>query len=211
MLRLNDRIDKNRGDTLIEVLFAVSVFSLVVVGSLSIMNQGSATAERSLEITLVRQQIDSQAETLRYLNSSYVTAVANGSTIQSDSLAGQWQSIQNVTGNQDISAFSGDTCPSSTAPPANSFILDTITTADSSRYIGINESTYESASSFSQFGYKAGLPMADGIWIQAVKDKSNNQTNADSIDFHINACWDSPGQTVPMTIATIVRLYEPIP
>ena len=69
---------KNRGDTIIEVLFAITVFSLVVVSSLSIMNQGSATAQRTLEISLVRQQIDAQAETLRFLNTSYVAAYQAG-------------------------------------------------------------------------------------------------------------------------------------
>jgi hypothetical protein len=184
------------------------------------MNQGSATAERSLEITLVRQQIDSQAEALRYLNSSYVTAVANGSTIQPDSLAGQWQSIQSITlGNQDIPALSGNTCRSTA--PTNSFILNTETNKDSDRFKDVGgspNSKYASASSFSQVYYKDANPdgsvdinQAEGIWIQAVRDQSNNQTNADYIDFHINACWDSPGQSEPMTIATIVRLYEPLP
>ncbi|MBJ58357.1 hypothetical protein CMN24_01415, partial [Candidatus Saccharibacteria bacterium] len=56
-----------RGDTLIEVLFAVTVFSFVVVSSLAIMNQGTAAAQRSLEISLVRQQVDAQADSLRFL------------------------------------------------------------------------------------------------------------------------------------------------
>ena len=55
-----------RGDTLIEVLFAITVFSLVVVTSLAIMNQGTQAALRSLQLTLVRQQVDSQAEALRF-------------------------------------------------------------------------------------------------------------------------------------------------
>ena len=57
-----------QGDTIVEVLFAVVVFALVAVGSMSIMNQGTATAERSLEITLVRQQMDAQAEAIRYIH-----------------------------------------------------------------------------------------------------------------------------------------------
>ena len=48
--------------------------------------------------------------------------------------------------------------------------------------------------------------------IEAIRSKTireNNQANAGYIDFHIRACWDSPGQSVPVTIGTIVRLYEP--
>jgi prepilin-type N-terminal cleavage/methylation domain-containing protein len=66
-----------KGDTLIEVLFAVTVFSLVAVGSLSIMNQGTTVAQRSLETTLVRQEIDAQAETLRFVHDSYIAAYPN--------------------------------------------------------------------------------------------------------------------------------------
>lgn len=50
-----------RGDTLIEVLFAFSILSLVIVGAMTIMNQGTLASQRSLETTLVREEIDSQA------------------------------------------------------------------------------------------------------------------------------------------------------
>jgi type II secretory pathway pseudopilin PulG len=63
-----------RGDTIIEVLFAVTVFAMVAVGAMTIMNQGTATAQRSLEVTLVRQQIDAQAEAIRYIHQAYVSA-----------------------------------------------------------------------------------------------------------------------------------------
>ena len=116
----------NRGDTLIEVLFAVTVFSLVAVGGISIMNQGTAAAQRSLEITLVRQQIDSQAETLRFLNASYVSAYKSGvATYDADTPAGQWQLTRDGIDVSDIASAFGATngeCPS---PPVSSFILNT--------------------------------------------------------------------------------------
>lgn len=57
-----------RGDTLIEVLLSVTIFSMVAVGTMTVMNQGVAIAQQSLEITLVRQQIDAQAEMLRFVH-----------------------------------------------------------------------------------------------------------------------------------------------
>ena len=66
MLNFKNRRARTAGDTLIEVMFATTVFSLVVVSSLSLMNQGVASAQRSLEITTVRQQMDGQVETLRF-------------------------------------------------------------------------------------------------------------------------------------------------
>ena len=47
-----------RGDTIIEVLLAVTVFSLVAIGAMMVMNQGTNSAQRSLEVTLVKQQIE---------------------------------------------------------------------------------------------------------------------------------------------------------
>ena len=69
---------RERGDTIIEVLFAVTVFAMVAVGSMAIMNQGTGTAQRSLEITQVRQQIDAQAEAIRYIHQSYVAQFQRG-------------------------------------------------------------------------------------------------------------------------------------
>ena len=39
-----------RGDTIIEVMFAIAVFSLVAVITISMMNLGTANAEGSLEL-----------------------------------------------------------------------------------------------------------------------------------------------------------------
>jgi type II secretory pathway component PulJ len=61
-----------RGDTIIEVVFAVTVFSMVAVGGLALMNQGAAMAQRSLEIGMVRDQMDAQADALRYMHSAYI-------------------------------------------------------------------------------------------------------------------------------------------
>ena len=60
-----------RGDTIIEVVMAVAMFSMLAIGIMALMNSGIAMAQRSLELTLVRQQIDSQAEMLRYIHKTF--------------------------------------------------------------------------------------------------------------------------------------------
>ena len=60
-----------RGDTIIEVLLAITVFSLVGVGAVTIMNQGVNTTQRALEITQVRQEIDSQVDALQAAHQAY--------------------------------------------------------------------------------------------------------------------------------------------
>ena len=197
-----------KGDTLIEVLFAVTVFSMVAVGALSIMNQGSAASQRALEITLVRQQIDSQAETLRFLNNSYVTAYSGtGQTYSPGTPAKQWTDMLasiELTGTAKSSDLS--TC----SAPVGSFIFDPQT----AQFIAPNPSKIVPAMTFSQLVYNAGnFSLAQGIWIEAIRSADNKtddyQAHIGYIDFHIRACWPSPGQAVPVTLGTIVRLYEP--
>ncbi len=211
--RAAPRRSLTRGDTLIEVLFAVTVFSLVVVLSLSLMNQGTSASIRALQISLVRQEIDSQAETLRFLNSAYVEAFHAGyaPTSETTPAAEYYRMIENIT-TADISPFGGDkvTCPEA---PNGSFLLNT-RTAKFRSFSG-NPGLKQPAEAFSQTVYNGDtLTAGQGVWIEAVrstqKPAASNQSNTRYTDFHIRACWDAPGAGAPMNLGTIVRLYEPV-
>ena len=71
MLKVSKKF--SRGDSIIEVLFAVTIFSALAISGLSVMNRGVGTAQRSLEVSLVRQEMNSQAEVLRFMHDSYVS------------------------------------------------------------------------------------------------------------------------------------------
>jgi Tfp pilus assembly protein PilV len=202
------RRSRQAGDTLIEVLFAVTVFSLVVVGSISIMNQGTNAARRSLETTLVRQQVDAQAESLRFLHDAYVTAYQKNGTYTGP--AAQWSAMltsivaTNATSATSFSAI-GKTCP---RPPSGSFIINSTTAT----FLSGNRVSFNSASGFAQVDYSRTPVAANGIWVEAVRSATSSdstQSNTGFIDFHIMACWPVQGSEVPATIATIVRLYDP--
>jgi len=199
---------RQTGDTLIEVLFAVTVFSLVVVGSISIMNQGANASERALEITLVRQQVDAQAESLRFLHDSYVSAYTSGASYTGP--AAQWAAmLTSIIATNETSATSfgslSSTCPT---PPKGSFIIN----SNSATFLSGNSVSLVPASSYAQVDYTTNPVSAGGIWVEAVRAATSTDTtqaNAGYIDFHILACWPVAGSTVPATIATIVRLYDP--
>ena len=61
------------------------------------------------------------------------------------------------------------------------------------------------------------MARAEGIWIIAVRDKTdsaNSSANKNNVipefyDFHIRTCWTAPGRARPSTIGTIIRLYNP--
>lgn len=215
MLALNKKRVQS-GDTIIEVLFAITVFSLVAVGAMAIMNQGTSAAQRALEISIVRQEVDAQAESLRFLNSSYLAAYGLGSEAPaSNTPAGQWLAMINsvvATGSTTASDFSveGVDCPS---PPQGSFIIN----AKRATFVAPSEGAIVPAQTFSQIRYnsvngESTVASADGIWIEAIRSRTvegNNQSDAGYIDFHIRACWYTMGSAVPVLVGTIVRLYEP--
>jgi len=207
------RFLKSRGDTLIEVLFATATFSLVAVGGIAIMNKGTAASQRALEITLVRNEIDSQAETLRFLNASYIAAYQPGvSNYGSDTPAQEWKTMHdNIVATNASSATSfgsnGTSCPTL---PKGSFILNT----RKAKFVSSISGKFADADTYSKVAYDASSQLINtyGIWIEAVRSTTSgdvNQADAGYIDFYINACWYSSGQVQPVTIGTIVRLYEP--
>lgn len=63
-----------RGDTLIEVMLAVAVFGMVAIGAIKCMNLGLFTAQTSLEVTMARNEIDAQAEALRFIHNAIMDA-----------------------------------------------------------------------------------------------------------------------------------------
>lgn len=73
-----------RGDTLIEVMLSVGIFGLASIGAISLMNRGLTTAQNSLEITMARQEIDTQAEALRFIHDAYLTEPIPDDTADED-------------------------------------------------------------------------------------------------------------------------------
>lgn len=200
------------GDTLVEVLIAITVFSLVVVTATSIMSSGVASTQRALESTEVRQEIDSQAATLRFMHNAFVTSYVPNVAPSVDTPAGQWYQMINfvkasgLTQASQFGSLSSSTCA---AVPNGSFILNTRKAKVSTAY-----AVFLNASVYSKVNYDSAndITTADGIWIEGIRSATSSdvsQSNIGYIDFHIRACWNSVGQTAPLTLGTIVRLYDP--
>lgn len=209
---------KQRGDTIVEVLLAITVFSLIAVGGLAIMNQGTAMAQRSLEIGLVRDQMDSQADALRYLHDAYLM---NFSETEASPTTTLWQDAilkHAVSEAQDFDAIGGvATCNIPTSGTAATSLPYGVTSDGLPFALDIQKldpdtgnpsmTSIQAADTYAQIRYPS--PQAQGIWIQPVYSPPSGSTTVGYIDFHIRACWLTPGQAAPMTLGTIVRLYEP--
>jgi Tfp pilus assembly protein PilV len=77
-----------KGDTLIEVTLAVGIFSMIAIAVVAVMSNGTSNAQTSLESTLAREEVDSQTEALRFIQSSAI--IENDSNGKYNQL---WQAI----------------------------------------------------------------------------------------------------------------------
>ena len=190
----------SRGDTLIEVMMAISIMAIVVVGTFSVMNKGLANMYDSLEVSEVQQLINRQAESLRYARDQYL-ARKNGHTLSAsdNEAADVWvNSLGNASG---VGNWSGETavprmdnCDVTT----NAFFIQR-SAGGASIAVGTNNS----------FGFKAvaaGFPSpGNGIWIQ----RTSTAAGVPYKDFFIRACWESVGGgDEKQVLSTIVRLYD---
>jgi type II secretory pathway pseudopilin PulG len=176
---------KQHGDTIIEVMLSFTVFALLAVGAITIMNQGVASAQQALETTLVRQQV------------SDPSAVAGTS-------AGKFQEVRGKVVNEalgeKISSFSDESCLSAVPNIGKSFAVNTQT---GSLVPNINAINNNNAPAYAQVQGDYSY----GIWIEAAEVQEAGQPSF--IDFHIRACWYSLTSEAAQKIGTIVRLYVP--
>lgn len=190
-----------RGDTIVEVMFAIAVFALVATGSLAVMNRGVQTTQRSLEITQVRQAMNDQAEVLRYIQQNALAGDAVDSKI--------WNNLIASTNTESTASKFGlnasNQCPSSRfglGLGSHPFVIDPSTMQpETSNLFGDSGSVaYPQIVHDKTTGSYLGTY---GLWDEAVKQ----QGTTNFVDFNIRACWDAPGGGVPVTLGTVVRLY----
>ena len=208
----------SRGDTIVEVLFAVTVFSMVAVGGMSVMNQGVSTAQRSLELALVRQQMDGQAETLRFLHRVYVASYGQDGASANPQVK-VWNQIKDRLATKPGQFSDGDTeckIPSATGTQhpfalnvRNASIIEQapVEAGTYARIVYPDDIEYVDGEASGSSGITTVTP--EGIWIEAVRGSSSSASDHPFIDFHIRTCWGSPGGGHPVTLGTIVRLYDP--
>lgn len=176
---------RERGDTLIEVIFATAVLALIIVISLTIMNSGTAQAQRAVEGTFVRQELDSQADLLRFARDSYINHDA-GADILWNAILGQ--RVSTVLNFDAISSASRDCTPPG---GQKAFYLETGGGKVEVKFDFTPPETYAQA--------------GKGMWIEATP----TTPGASYVDFYLYACWNSPAGTNKSTSGTIVRLYAP--
>lgn len=192
-----------KGDTLVEVLLAMAVFAVVMMIGLSTMNNGMSRALASLQLTMARNTMDSQAEALRFANTAYVSEFRTDGGAVTSAAARVWQ--DQLTAGVQGAATRLDACDRG----ESAFVLSRNDLSYHSEAIN-NAVTYPriaygtDADSNAITDPFARYNRAEGIWVEKV-----HLANTNYYDFHIRACWSAPGSNVNTTLGTIVRLYDP--
>lgn len=214
-----------QGDTMIEVLLAVTIFSIVAVTGLTVMNQGSAAAQRSLEITLVRNEMEAQAKVLRFMYDDAVAqknSLGYNAAVTADTAtpAGRWQQVLDLRKTA-ATPFSdmvvGTTCFAPDVATTRAFVINP-RTARLYTQSG-NPASWSPANLYSRIRFTPAtsatphsptIQAVEGLWIEGVRRLADPTRGVPGYtDFHIRACWTTVGQAQPVTLGTIVRLYEP--
>ncbi len=224
----NNSFDK--GDTLVEVLFATATAALLIIITLVLMNRNLAQIQMSVETTFVRQAIDGQAEVLRYMRDQYMddkgAEFSDPPANTKPTVAKLWKDLvdkDRPANRTQLSATDFGVCQPDAggtvnAPASNkAFYINTavsgeaegdaVNIKDIKQYDAGNNLLKDiSGASISQTYARPG----QGIWIEAVNPDFGDRSNR-YVDFHIRACWDPPFNGEKATLGTIVRLYYETP
>lgn len=208
-----------QGDTIVEALFALAVFGFVAVACLMVMQRGMAAAQLSLEINLVRKQMDAQAEALRFINDAIFVRDRRTNFGDNKSVYGEmWQTITRLASDSGSNGLSEMTKSGKCAMPTGNHIFIINTKANNLAVVEPKNVLFSPATVYSRLYFDDkddnrintspnNLRRVEGIWVEVYKGKAENN-QVPYYDFYIKACWDTPLSTVPITLATVIRLNE---
>lgn len=181
------------GDTLVEVLVAIAVLSIVLVGTFSLMNKGVSQMYDSMERSEVRLLLDRQTEALNYARDEFfIRESGNASShIINVAAANAWQDIRNEATVPSLAAV--PTLEDECVTPTNAFAISIVS----------GNMTVSSVTN----GVATGFPKpGDGIWIQKVSSPSTAPVPYK--DFFVRACWSPTSSSKMQVMSTVVRLYD---
>jgi prepilin-type N-terminal cleavage/methylation domain-containing protein len=174
---------KQAGDTLVEVLMAIVIISVIIVGAITVMNRGLTAAQIALEHSQVRLSVNGQIEMLRYARDEYVQS-KNGPS------ASQWSAVIAATNQQPVNYDSG--CGITSGKQA--FFM-----TKGAAQVNRNNYTVATPATVATPG--------TGLWVESVASAAGIVPAY--VDFVVRACWSGLGSTSQQRTVTAVRLYDP--
>lgn len=183
---LKRKRSREQGDTIIEVLLAMTVLATVLTICISLMNYGLSLALSSMDRTNVQALMNGQAALLRVARDRAQEGDPNWTEITTD-----YANTPPVTGEPNSRACIG-------TQATNRFYLDP---EDPTPWEPKAASSVKRTGSYPTVG--------DGMWIEAYKiDPDGAGPLSARYDFYIKSCWSTSGSNVDQEAETVVRLYE---
>lgn len=145
------------GDTLVEVAFAIGIFAAVSIIAVNVMNAGLNTAQASLEVTMARNEMDAQAEAIRFIHNAFT--LEREEVVEKQQYRNLWYKLTRdsdsvITGTsgmanraENLPELSVEACSEIYQPGGNKSIINTNTTAFimNTRIIDPEDATFGSA------------------------------------------------------------------
>lgn len=179
---------KQHGDTLVEVLMAIVILSMVIVGAITVMSRGLKASQLAIEHTQVRMQINAQTDMLRYLRDGY--------SADPTSTAGQtWSSL-----------FTGTPAYANTQATIYNTASCNVTTGKTGFYLTQTAGTVV-VNQFNASNKPAAYALpGQGMWIELTRSSGISPAYVDVV---IRACWAGIGDSADQQSVTAIRLYDP--
>lgn len=200
-------VRKDSGDTLIEVLVAMTALSVVITLSYAVMTRSFAQGQVSLERTATQGMVAGQISMLRDIFARHELSLAEMGTDTSGgwaTIAGDYMTNVDLsvpTGAQILESARATTCGSNVDDTDKLFYLDPEGADDAS--IGLipfsDENGFIRQGTFPKYG--------DGMWIEGYRITPSS-TARPYYDFYVKACWDAAISGDRQVLVTNVRFYE---
>ncbi|MCL2280988.1 prepilin-type N-terminal cleavage/methylation domain-containing protein [Candidatus Saccharibacteria bacterium] len=194
-----------RGDTLVEVLIAITVLGIIVGGVMATMNRSMISILNSAERTATRADINTQTDLLNYVYRNDKTNWAMIMNLAYDGNVVDGSAPTEATNRCQLNP-GGD---ASSAVPGSFYLEPNIEIDNSVSGITVIDNLIEEINGTNRIQRAV---TGQGVWIDAVYYKQDMKTNQQPyIDFYIKACWTPLGSTaanVDSQSTTVVRIYD---
>lgn len=200
-------VDKQRGDTLIEVMLAIAITATVVVMIMGLMNTGLASLQGSIERSQVRSAMQGQLAALQYIRDDYLATRGAGATGEA------WKDVMDTS---KYLISSGSPTSISDSVEIISQCAPDSSVAAKSFYVGMPLPTIPPAPLVEPVeleGYTGTIPdplpiaqPGNHMWIEVYDGAGDPR----AVNIVVHACWDSPTSGALQHETTVMRLYAGI-
>jgi len=192
-----------RGDTLVEVLLAVTILATSISMSYTIMTRMFAVGMVALERSQTQAILNGQAALLRDAQHRYLTG---GDATDWNDIATNRIVLPAQLQEDGCTPMTGSLTPTFTTSGKWFFLDPTKANGVSPFKTVVDGSIVPSPIHIPRTGTYPSYN--DGIWIEGVKYSAGGQSY---YDFYLKACWDSPYASVRQQMKTVVRIFDAKP